>query len=251
MLNYEQPDCQTGPSLLGPNVGTKRRVPEQCERISPAYSQSLQQFTSRGIPELEEISWTALSGFFFHYLFSHVLSLKPISISEKKMHAFIRTSICNAFYQSYYLHLYQIKSNFSLACFLEGSYEALRVFNLTLSGFRNSFFFPSLKHGNCSLCAWGLVPLNYISQKTPLPASQPFRSAVGHGSVMKGKFSGVIHLITHFIRCVRFGCYPPHVIITAKETRMTWGPSLPFVETCLSPALNLSDLFPWSILDTR
>lgn len=62
---------------------------------------SAQQFTSQGIPELEEMSLTALSRFFFHYLFIHILSLKPVSISEKKMNAFIRTSIYNAFYQSY------------------------------------------------------------------------------------------------------------------------------------------------------
>lgn len=66
--------------------------------------------------------------------------------------------------------------------------------------------------------------MNYISQKTTSPAGQPFPAAGGHGSVMKGKVSGIIHRIT-LISLDVFGFAvtpPPRVIITAKETRMTW-----------------------------
>lgn len=66
--------------------------------------------------------------------------------------------------------------------------------------------------------------VNYISQKTPPPAGQPLPSAVGHGSIMKGKFSGIIHHIT-LISLDAFGsAVTPHshVIISAKETRVTW-----------------------------
>lgn len=87
------------------------------------------------------MSLTALSGFFFHYLFSYILSLEPVSIREKEMHAVIQTSISNAFYQSYYSHLYQIKSDFILLCFREGSYEALGVFNLTFTRCQELGFF--------------------------------------------------------------------------------------------------------------
>ena len=37
--------------------------------------------------------------------------------------------------------------------------------------------------------------MNYISQKTPLPAGRPLPSAVGLGSTMRGEWSGVIYLI--------------------------------------------------------
>lgn len=70
--------------------------------------------------------------------------------------------------------------------------------------------------------------MNYISQETPLPADQPLPSAAGHGSVMKGEFSGIIPHIT-LIPLDVFGSAGPRprprppllVIITAKETRMT------------------------------
>lgn len=69
-------------------MGTRGTQSERGENISLAFAHSHQEFTSQGIPELEKITITALSAFSFHYLFSHILSQKPVSISEKKMHAF-------------------------------------------------------------------------------------------------------------------------------------------------------------------
>lgn len=107
------------------------------------------------IPELEEMSLTALSVFFFHYLFSLILSLKML-VSVKRKWIFYKDQHLQWILPKHliHMHLHQMNSDFNHKPFLEGCYEVFKLSQVSGCWEHLSLpLCPSLAHGSCSLCA--------------------------------------------------------------------------------------------------